>query len=148
MTRVLQHVAKKERFHIPDPALDSILQSTNGNLRKALLVFEAMRMQKPDLSGDIEVAKADWETYCGKIADSIVKEQSAAKLLEVRGKIYELLSHCIPPTVVLKVSHLGDDTRGLGANSQTIAERLVDKVDDDLKPQIVHWAAHYVSRVY
>jgi len=21
----------------------------------------------------------------------------------------------------------------------------VDKVDDDLKPQIVHWAAHYVS---
>jgi len=104
MTKVLQHVAKKERFHIPDPALDSILQSTNGNLRKALLVFEAMRMQRPDLSGDIEVAKADWETYCGKIADSIVKEQSAAKLLEVRGKVYELLSHCIPPTVVLKVS--------------------------------------------
>lgn len=61
-------------------------------------------MQRPDLSGDIEVAKADWETYCGKIADSIVKEQSAAKLLEVRGKVYELLSHCIPPTVVLKVS--------------------------------------------
>ena len=148
MTRVLQHVAKKERFHIPDPALDSILQSTNGNLRKALLVFEAMRMQKPDLSGDIEVAKADWETYCGKIADSIVKEQSAAKLLEVRGKIYELLSHCIPPTVVLKVSYLGNDMYGSGANSQTIAERLVDKVDDDLKPQIVHWAAHYVSRVY
>jgi len=39
-------------------------------------------------------------------------------------------------------------TRADGANSQTIAERLVDKVDDDLKPQIVHWAAHYVSRVY
>jgi len=31
------------------------------------------------------------------------------------------------------------------ADSQTIAERLVDKVDDDLKPQIIHWAAHYVS---
>jgi replication factor C subunit 3/5 len=104
MTKVLQHVAKKERFHIPEPALDSILSTTNGNLRKALLVFEAMRMQRPDLSGDIEVAKADWETYCGKIADSIVKEQSAARLLEVRGKVYELLSHCIPPTVVLKVS--------------------------------------------
>ena len=144
MTKVLQHVAKKERFHIPDPALDSILQSTNGNLRKALLVFEAMRMQKPDLSGDIEVAKADWETYCGKIADSIVKEQSAAKLLEVRGKVYELLSHCIPPTVVLKVSEAAVES-GDDADSQTIAERLVDKVDDDLKPQIIHWAAHYVS---
>jgi replication factor C subunit 3/5 len=145
MIKVLQHVARKERFHIPDPALDSILQSTNGNLRKALLVFEAMRMQKPDLSGDIEVAKADWETYCGKIADSIVKEQSAARLLEVRGKVYELLSHCIPPTVVLKVSQAMKCCKKTDADFQTIAERLVDKVDDDLKPQIIHWAAHYAS---
>lgn len=108
MGKVLSHVAKKERFHLPDPASHSIISSANGNLRKALLVFEAMRMQKPDLSGDIEVAKADWETYCGKIADAIVQEQSAQKLLEVRGKIYELLSHCIPPIVVLKVCHLAD----------------------------------------
>jgi hypothetical protein len=28
---------------------------------------------------------------------------------------------------------------------QTIAERIVDKVDDEMKPQIIHWAAHYVS---
>ena len=112
MTRVLQHVAKKERFHLPDPALDSIMSTSNGNLRKALLVLEAMRMQRPDMSGDIEVAKADWETYCGKIADVIIKEQSAAKLLEVRGKIYELLSHCIPPTVVLKVSFSAHDVEG------------------------------------
>ena len=31
------------------------------------------------------------------------------------------------------------------ADGQTIAERIVDKVDDDLKPQVIHWAAHYVS---
>lgn len=155
MTKVLQHVAKKERFHVPDPALQSILETSNGNLRKGLLVFEAMRMQKPDLSGSIEVAKADWETYCGKIADSIVSEQSAARLLEVRAKVYELLSHCIPPSVVLKVSHsenaadeASEGSTGTGTDEQTIAERIVDKVDDDLKPQIVHWAAHYVSRAF
>ena len=28
--------------------------------------------------------------------------------------------------------------------SQTIADRLVEKVDDELKKQIVHWAAYYV----
>jgi replication factor C subunit 3/5 len=28
---------------------------------------------------------------------------------------------------------------------QTIAERIIEKVDDDLKPQVVHWAAYYVS---
>lgn len=63
-------------------------------------------MQRPDLSGDIEVAKPDWETYCGKVADAILQEQTAQRLLEIRAKIYELLSHCIPPTVVMKVSQL------------------------------------------
>ena len=144
MLRVLQHVAKKERFHLPPNASTSVITSAQGNLRKALLVFEAMKMQKPDLTGDLDVAKPDWETYCSKIADQILQEQSAQRLLDVRGKLYELLSHCIPPTVVLKVSRLYIVSR-VEADWQTIAERLVDKVDDTLKPQIVHWAAHYVS---
>ncbi|KAK4686406.1 replication factor C subunit 3/5, partial [Tremellales sp. Uapishka_1] len=131
MAKVLNHVAKKERFVLPSPASTSIIESSAGNLRKALLIFEAMKMQRPDLDGDIEVAKPDWETYCTKVADSILADQTPQKLLEVRGKIYELLSHCIPPNVVLK----------------TIAERIVDKVDETLKPQIVHWAAYYELRM-
>lgn len=55
------------------------------------------------MSSNIEIAKPDWETYCGKIADLIVQEQSPKRLLEIRGKIYELLSHCIPPTIIMKV---------------------------------------------
>ena len=37
--------------------------------------------------------------------------------------------------------------RGLSADdgAQTISERLVEKVDDELKKQIVHWTAYYVS---
>ncbi|KAK1924971.1 putative subunit of DNA replication factor C (RF-C) [Papiliotrema laurentii] len=131
MSTVLHHVAKRERIPLPDPARDSIINSSDGNLRKALLVFEAMRMQKPDLTGDLDVAKPDWETYCVKVADAILQEQSAQRLLEVRGKVYELLSHCIPPTVVLK----------------TIAERLVERSDEQLKQQIIHWAAHYELRM-
>ena len=132
MSKVLHHVAKRERFALPDPACDSIISSSDGNLRKALLVFEALKMQRPDLTGDLDVAKPDWETYCVKIADSIIQDQSAQRLLEVRAKLYELISHCIPPTVVLK----------------TISERIVDRVDEKLKPQMVHWAAYYVSLVY
>lgn len=37
------------------------------------------------------------------MADLIVSEQSPARVMEVRAKFYELLSHCIPPTVILKV---------------------------------------------
>ncbi|CAD6574151.1 MAG: Replication factor C (RF-C) subunit [Tremellales sp. Tagirdzhanova-0007] len=132
MTRVLHHVAKKERFHLPDSACSSIISSSNGNIRKALLVFEAMKMQRPDLTGDIDVAKPDWEIYCGKIADLILQDQSAQRLLEVRGKIYELLSHCIPPTMIMKAS---------------IESGVFDKMDDTLKPQIIHWVAHYELRM-
>ncbi|OXB38907.1 hypothetical protein LQV05_003971 [Cryptococcus neoformans] len=131
MTKVLNYVAKKERFALPSSANNAVLETSQGNLRKALLVFEAMRMQHPDLSSDVEVAKPDWETYCGKVADAILQEQTAQRLLDIRAKIYELLSHCIPPTVVMK----------------TISERLVEKVDDTLKPQIVHWTAYYELRM-
>jgi replication factor C subunit 3/5 len=131
MNGVLNHVAKKERFTLPSAAADQITAASEGNLRKALLVLEAMRMQQPDMRGGADVARPDWETYCAKVADSILSEQSPQRLLDVRGKLYELLSHCIPPAVVLK----------------TIAERIVDRVDDELKPQIVHWAAHYELRM-
>jgi replication factor C subunit 3/5 len=135
MMTVLKHVAKKERFHLPEEAASAIIDSSNGNMRKALLVFEALRMQRwvaglgrcpmvserptdqprrvsrvappsPDLTSNIEIAKPDWETYCSKVADLILQEQSPKRLMDVRGKVYELLSHCIPATVVLRVSVL------------------------------------------
>ena len=56
-------------------------------------------------SSSLTIPKPDWESYCHKVADLIMSEQTPAKVMEVRGKFYELLSHCIPPTVILKVRH-------------------------------------------
>ena len=39
-----------------------------------------------------------------EVADMIIQDQSSQRILDVRGKLYELLAHCIPPTVILKVS--------------------------------------------
>ena len=61
-------------------------------------------VSRPDLTGSLTIAKPDWEVYCHKVADLIVAEQTPARVMEVRSKFYELLSHCIPPTVILKVS--------------------------------------------
>ena len=58
---------------------------------------------RPDLSSSPPIAKPDWETYCYKVADMIIQEQSPQRVMDVRGKLYELLSHCIPATVILKV---------------------------------------------
>ena len=63
-----------------------------------------MAARSPDLStSTLSIAKPDWETYCHRVADMIVQEQSPARVMEVRAKLYELLSHCIPPSVVMKV---------------------------------------------
>ncbi|KAL1753191.1 DNA polymerase III, clamp loader complex, gamma/delta/delta subunit [Schizophyllum commune] len=51
--------------------------------------------------------------------------------MEVRAKFYELLSHCIPPTVILK----------------TVAERVVERVDESLKADVMHWAAIFENRM-
>ncbi|KAF9450079.1 P-loop containing nucleoside triphosphate hydrolase protein [Macrolepiota fuliginosa MF-IS2] len=131
MTSVLLHVAKKENLNMPEEAIEKIVEDSSGNLRKALLVMEALKMQSPNLTGSLSIAKPDWETYCHKVADLIVGEQSPARVMEVRTKFYELLSHCIPPTVILK----------------TVAERVVERVDESLKADIMHWAAFYETRM-
>ncbi|KAK0223415.1 P-loop containing nucleoside triphosphate hydrolase protein [Armillaria fumosa] len=131
MQTVMQYVSKRAGFDLPPEAGDKIVDDSGGNLRKAILVLEALKMQTPDLSGPLAIAKPDWETYCHKVADMIISEQSPARVMEVRQKLYELLSHCIPPTIILK----------------TIAERVVDRVDEVIKADIMHWAAIYEVRM-
>ena len=46
MQTVLDHVAKREGFSIPEKTVELIAEDANGNLRKALLVLEALKMQK------------------------------------------------------------------------------------------------------
>lgn len=127
---VLSHVAKKERFNIPETVQIQICDDCNGNLRKAMLVLEALRMQSPDLSAGIGIAKPDWEVYIAKTADLILSDPSPHNLLAVRSKLYELLVHAIPPTLILK--HLTDN--------------LVKKVDTQVKASIVQKAAFYELR--
>ncbi|KAF8307753.1 P-loop containing nucleoside triphosphate hydrolase protein [Clavulina sp. PMI_390] len=132
MDAALRTVAKKERFDLPDEAAAQIIKDSAGNLRKAILVLEALKMQSPDLSSPtLTIAKPDWELYCDKVAEMIIAKQNPEQIHAVRGKLYELLSHCIPATIVLK----------------TIAHRVVDKVDESLKGDIMHWAAFYEVRM-
>ena len=44
------------------------------------------------------------QIYLRETANAIVSEQSPKRLLEVRQRLYELLTKCIPPDVIMKVS--------------------------------------------
>lgn len=45
----------------------------------------------------------DWEAYIGKLAKMLIAEQSPQALILAREHLYELLTNCIPPDVILKV---------------------------------------------
>jgi replication factor C subunit 3/5 len=73
----------------------------------------------------------DWEALLSVIASEINAEHSPARILLVRAKLYDLLTHCIPPTTILKV----------------LTFKLIPLVDDQLKAEIIKWSAFYEHRI-
>ena len=61
---------------------------------------EACKVQQYPFQNDQEIHELDWEIYLRDTAHHIVQEQTPKKLMEVRGRLYELLTHCIPADVI------------------------------------------------
>lgn len=55
------------------------------------------------VSDNTPIPPPDWEALISVVADDILAERSPARILQVRERLYDLLTHCIPPTTVLKV---------------------------------------------
>lgn len=66
-----------------------------------------------------------------QIASEINSEHTPAMILKARSKLYDLLTHCIPATTILK----------------TLTWKLLPKIDPILRPEVVKWAAFYEHRV-
>ncbi len=125
-------VCKKENVLAPPELLLKVARQSNRNLRRAILMLEACRVQSAgQLTAQTEVVKTDWENYISTLAHEITQEQSPAKLLAAREKLYELLINCIPAEVIIK----------------TLAVELMRNVDDSLKHEIIEWAAFYEHRL-
>ena len=65
----------------------------------------------------------------------MLQEQSPKRLKEIRIKLYELLTHCIPPTLVIKVL------------AKELISRISQTEDDLIKMEICHHAAEYEHRL-
>ena len=91
-------------------------------------MLEAMRVQNNsmNLTIDLQVQLPDWELYIIKMARSLMEEQSPQRLLMAREMLYNLLTNCIPPDVIL----------------QTLMRELMLNVDDTIKHELAHWAAY------
>lgn len=132
IVQILQNVCKKESLNLPMELARKIAEKSNRNLRRALLMCEACRVQQYPFSPDQEVVETDWQMYLKETARVIVKEQSPKQLLEVRTRLYELLCHCIPPDVIFK----------------GLLKELISNCDGQMKVEVTQIAAHYEHRLH
>ncbi|KAI8178122.1 Replication factor C subunit 5 [Colletotrichum sp. SAR 10_70] len=144
---VLAVSAKKENWPMVKGLHMRIAQESGRNLRRALLMYEAVHAQKyvilssrdaPKLTHHSEkvtdstpIPPPDWEALISQIAREIVEEHTPARILQVRAKLYDLLTHCIPPTTILK----------------TLTFKLIPLIDDALKAEVIKWSAFYEHRI-
>lgn len=50
--------------------------------------------------------RPDWEHFIDSVVEQVIREQSPASLLVVRSKLYDLLTHSVPPSLVIKMTLL------------------------------------------
>lgn len=129
--QALQNVCKKEGLTLPLELGSRIAEKSNGNLRRALLMCEACRVQQYPFSVDQPIQEPDWEIYLQQTATAIIEQQSPRRLLEVRARLYELLVHCIPSDVIIK----------------GLLKELVKNCDGTLKTEVTQIAAFYEHRL-
>ncbi|KAG8531042.1 uncharacterized protein KY384_004399 [Bacidia gigantensis] len=131
IVEVLRAAGKKEGWDSPEGVLKRIAKDCGRNLRKGLLMFEAVHAQNERVTEKTPITPPDWEALIAQIANEIVEEHTPARILQVRAKLYDLLSHCIPPTTILK----------------TLTFKLIPKIDDALKADVIRWSAFYEHRL-
>jgi len=126
-------VAKKESVTCPFELAMKISLQSDRNLRRALLMLEASKVQYGSnvLPPDLIPQMPDWEIYVTKLARDILQEQSPNRLINARDMLYELLTNCIPPDVII----------------QSLTRELMKSLDDSLKHELAFWAAYYDHRI-
>lgn len=98
VAKVLYQVAKKEDVQVPEQYISAIVEHSKRDLRRALLLMEAGKAA--GFQGNI--ARTPWEQYIEELVKIMLKEQTPKALMDCRKKLYELLTSCIPPEVILK----------------------------------------------
>ncbi|KAK2072992.1 hypothetical protein P8C59_007307 [Phyllachora maydis] len=128
---VLAASAEKEGWPVVKGLHQRIADESGRNLRKALLMYEAVHAQNEKVTDTTPIPPPDWEALIGQIAREIMAEHTPARILQVRAKLYDLLTHCIPATTILK----------------TLTFKLIPLIDDALKADLVKWSAFYEHRI-
>jgi len=131
IANIIMDIGKKQGLVVPSPMAYKLAEASNRNLRKAILSFEATKVAQYPFALGQKIQRAEWEIFISTMATEILSNQTPQRLAEIRTKLYELLSHCIPAEVII---------------TQLTLE-LLPKLDSNIKSEIVQWAAFYEHRL-
>lgn len=129
--QILTGVCKKEGLTLPPEMASRIAEKSGRNLRRALLMCEACKVQQYPFNPDRDVSEPDWEIFLRETAVMVAQQQSPKRLLEVRARLYELLTHCIPADIIMK----------------GLLKELLSVCDGQIKTEVVQSAAFYEHRL-
>jgi replication factor C subunit 3/5 len=124
---VLNSIAQRENLVLPGVLEQRILSNCNRNLRRAIMILQSVYIQNNRLPPDATIPVPEWERYVKEICTNIIEDQSPKCLKIVRGKLYEVLASCIPPTTVFI----------------SLTKEIVTKVDVQIKSWVMAEAANY-----
>ncbi|AMD18732.1 HBL170Wp [Eremothecium sinecaudum] len=125
--RIMENICSVENVEANENKLYEIANFANGNLRVALLTFESICLQNDlKLTESTALINPDWMVVVQKLAAMMMRERNVAYLVECRATLYDLLSHCIPASIIL----------------HEMAFALLKNVHSDhLKLLVIHWAS-------
>lgn len=131
ITAILQTTCKREGLALPPEFAVRLIQKSERNLRRALLMLEACKVQQYPFTSQQEIIELDWQVFLRDTANQIVTEQTPAKLEKIRDRLYELLAQGVPPDMIFK----------------GLVEQLVKNCDMSLKAKILEYATLYEHRM-
>lgn len=137
VTNVLQKLATKQEIQLlsdendKEEILNNVAVVSKRNLRRALLLLEALAMQNDIIKTTTPMITLDWEGVIKKLAGNVSRDRNVARISSSRTVLYELISHCIPPKIILK----------------TLAFEMLNLVNEKVKADIVDLAAIFDERL-
>lgn len=127
-----QNTCKKESLSLPRDLALRIAHKSERNLRRAILMLEACKVQQYPFTMAQDIADLDWQLFLRDTASQVLLEQTPARLATVRERLYELLSQGVPPDMIFK----------------GLVENLVRNCDMTIKARTVAFAAIYEHRMH
>jgi replication factor C subunit 3/5 len=128
---ILANICRKENITLPAEMAKNIATTSDRNLRRAILMLEAAKVQKYPFTSNQHIPDVDWKIFLRETAKKIQAEQTPANMIVVRDRLYELLSHGIPTETIFR----------------ELVTCLSAKCDIKVKAQIISCASLYEHRL-